>query len=550
MVKKKGKSYGPYVYESYRDKDGVVRKRYLGKAESKSFDKKFYNFILVFVLFCFVFLFVGIIYTTNSFKSAATDSFENSVKVFAGLMNRVTGLSIAERDDERDGVVEEEVGEPEESGEIGEIEESLEADETEEPPSDETILEELNETIPEELNESGLGELNETLAELNETAEEQTSFIDELLNETLNETIGGELNETLEELDESFAELDVTTISSQIVVNRPVRWIKKIVVNKTEFGNLSLEIPKEASNISVKTGKRAEDSVRKFGEEEKRIVITGEIVRVSPSGGGILSRIFAWLKNIRLTGSVISEDELRDKISEGEDGKEINLTEFVEESSLESVEIAVEYYTPAPLSVETEIPNGKRVVVYAPSELNYTDVLAYSFLREENVPQNNLLRVYSYGAFPADESGELNETAREILEYEKIELDRGEVEFTLYDIDFDGYTDYVQWSVPHLSFQVYEIIQITKAEHLDEGKNFVSDVYESVRERDGVWSEEIPDGHFVRVVFERELNDYNDITIYARAVCNGSILINGIEVPCEIYEKKKMLDELRGQAYG
>ena len=31
VVEKKGKKYGPYVYESYRDTDGAVRKRYLGK---------------------------------------------------------------------------------------------------------------------------------------------------------------------------------------------------------------------------------------------------------------------------------------------------------------------------------------------------------------------------------------------------------------------------------------------------------------------------------------------------------------------------------------
>lgn len=31
VVIKRGKCYGPYLYESYRDKDGKVKKRYLGK---------------------------------------------------------------------------------------------------------------------------------------------------------------------------------------------------------------------------------------------------------------------------------------------------------------------------------------------------------------------------------------------------------------------------------------------------------------------------------------------------------------------------------------
>jgi len=35
VVKKKGKTYGPYIYESYRDENGKVCKRYLGKLEEK-----------------------------------------------------------------------------------------------------------------------------------------------------------------------------------------------------------------------------------------------------------------------------------------------------------------------------------------------------------------------------------------------------------------------------------------------------------------------------------------------------------------------------------
>ena len=33
VVEKRGKSYGPYLYESYRDENGKVKKRYLGKQE-------------------------------------------------------------------------------------------------------------------------------------------------------------------------------------------------------------------------------------------------------------------------------------------------------------------------------------------------------------------------------------------------------------------------------------------------------------------------------------------------------------------------------------
>src|SRR3989339_2193764 len=33
-IKKDGKRFGPYYYESYRDKKGIVRKRYVGTADS------------------------------------------------------------------------------------------------------------------------------------------------------------------------------------------------------------------------------------------------------------------------------------------------------------------------------------------------------------------------------------------------------------------------------------------------------------------------------------------------------------------------------------
>jgi len=111
-------------------------------------------------------------------------------------------------------------------------------------------------------------------------------------------------------------------------------------------------------------------------------------------------------------------------------------------------------------------------------------------------------------------------------------------------LDSDGFVDYVEWIVPHLSSQVYEIIYISDAEHLDSERNFVEDVYDNVSTLDNV-SALIPDGDYLRVTFEQNLSREKDITIWARAFCDEVILINGTEVPCEIYEKKMRIDELR-----
>ena len=59
-------------------------------------------------------------------------------------------------------------------------------------------------------------------------------------------------------------------------------------------------------------------------------------------------------------------------------------------------------------------------------------------------------------------------------------------------------------------------ILIEKAVHLDENRNFVSDISEEVKTKDGVWSEPIYEGEWVRVLFQKELNPKNDITIYVR----------------------------------
>jgi len=95
------------------------------------------------------------------------------------------------------------------------------------------------------------------------------------------------------------------------------------------------------------------------------------------------------------------------------------------------------------------------------------------------------------------------------------------------------------------------IIPISDAEHLDVNRSFVSNIYDDVSSRDGNWSEVIGDSEYVRASFTEELDASKDITVYARVadICsrdlNESIVINGVEIPCEVYEKKKRIDELR-----
>jgi len=72
-------------------------------------------------------------------------------------------------------------------------------------------------------------------------------------------------------------------------------------------------------------------------------------------------------------------------------------------------------------------------------------------------------------------------------------------------------------------------IKISRAEHLNPSRNFISDIYDSVKSLDSVWSETIPNKDYVRVTFEKNLTSRNDITIFPRIISGNPKV--------EVYEK-------------
>ena len=104
------------------------------------------------------------------------------------------------------------------------------------------------------------------------------------------------------------------------------------------------------------------------------------------------------------------------------------------------------------------------------------------------------------------------------------------IDFSTVDLDGDGLIDEILWNADDLERnQTYEIIIITDAMHLDENRNFISNIYESVKEKEGMWSESIADGEYVRVTFEIPLDNTRDITIWSRTI-SGTPRV-------EVYEK-------------
>lgn len=159
--------------------------------------------------------------------------------------------------------------------------------------------------------------------------------------------------------------------------------------------------------------------------------------------------------------------------------------------------VQVEYETPAPEITEQDTSTGKLITVSAPDELEYKDVLAFSAIPE----------IFKVG----DES--------------KIKIkwqnnNNQDVQFNSLDLNGNGKLDYVEWTVPYLSDQIFEIIFISKAFKLNENREIIEDIYDQVRYKDNNWST-IENNQYVRVTFQQILTNQNDITLYAKPTNPG-----------------------------
>ncbi len=279
----------------------------------------------------------------------------------------------------------------------------------------------------------------------------------------------------------SLEDKESTIIQYPAVLDQPVKWKKSIITNSPS--NITLKLPKDSKNINIKKIK---------DNKKEDITYTSSITGAIISENLNESVIVKFLKKIlgALTGKVIDpgqEEEIEIKINDN------------------STEYEIEYETPAPYAVEEDIDRGKRIKIVGPENLHYENVLAFTEIPES---PKDAIKLYR--------------TTEEVRE---------QIQITNYeDTNENSLIDYIEWVVPQLSNQTYElVIEITKAEHLDSNREFISDIYEEVKGLDDVWSETILAEHYVRVTFEQNLTSENDITIYPRVV-EGNPRV-------EIYEK-------------
>ena len=283
--------------------------------------------------------------------------------------------------------------------------------------------EELNETL--EINESlGITEIDLGVEEEPEKIQESEEEIPP--EEIIKEEIPGE-----EEKPEVTQE---STVQYQAVIGQPVKWVKKIKLNKS-ISNISIELPPNIENITIhkiKQGKKEEVDINnvKVSEKGKEFplaqtdLITGYSIldnygetKISDEEN-FFSKILNWLNSFSkgITGFVayqIQEDS----------------TKIIIEEELEEIEI--EYYTEAPQVIEKKINKfRKEITVY--SDVHYENILAYTTINE--VPKKTI---------------KLYRTTGKIKEL---------IQITNYlDENNNDLIDKIEWIVPSLSSETYEV---------------------------------------------------------------------------------------------
>ncbi|MBT4334216.1 hypothetical protein HOD61_00130 [archaeon] len=254
--------------------------------------------------------------------------------------------------------------------------------------SEEINLTVQNQTIKQNNTEESL-ELG-TIQEIH-IAKGDNNFSEEILNKSdSNSTI--EINSTIETIELNQTE-EITQYGA--VINKPVKWKKKIILNKP-IKNISIELPKEATKIEI------------IKDKETNLITGAATIETE-----LFTTIVDFFSDIfKFTGLVTYEEEFH----------ELNFEEEV-------TEIEIEYETPAPTSKETQLTENKKQIVIS-SDVHYTNILAYTEI--ENTP---LESINLYWIIDNNEN----------------------FEFEGYDTDEDGLVDYIEWVVPHLSDQTFEL---------------------------------------------------------------------------------------------
>jgi len=306
---------------------------------------------------------------------------------------------------------------------------------------------------------------------------------------------------------------DVFEPVTQIEIGKPVEWKQSFDVEN----NFTVNISSSAYNISVDDVVSENDvivvenvskSLQEYNLEKGKDALAKEIkallqsIKMEPNNASSQQELY------QLYGLLKDNIPFEEILKETYDDIEHYIDQFVFEDaeaqlilSNVSGEVEVTYFTEPPKIIENIIDaSRKQITVY--SDVHYENVFTYTSIVES--PQNSVELFWIVNG-----SYVLMRNA------------------TYVDTNGNGFIDKIEWIIPHLSNQTFEIV-ITTAEHLNENREFLSDTYDEVFRKDGIWSEPIYHQEYVRVTFEDNLTKNNDITLYVRN-------LQGLDTIVEVY---------------
>ena len=274
----------------------------------------------------------------------------------------------------------------------------------------------------------------------------------------------------------------VNRTRNRIEIGKPVQWTENVASDVSQ--NLSIQIPEEAGNISIQNSNAgAYNPISLNGSS-----LTGNVVMEID-----LSKNKNWLYSffMNLFGAFTGHDISNLNSATNVNSQNLNLPD-------NSTDYVVSYTTPAPVAVYANTSFGVQVNISAPTDLNYTDILSYSYIPEFYTDSNqNDIQLYWV-------------------------QNNSYLPFTAYDLTGDGKIDYIEWDTPHLSNQTFDIILASDAEELDSNRNVISDIYSNISMLDGITAA-IPAGNYLRVTFQENLTNQNDITFYGYSDSNAQV---------------------------
>ncbi|MCX6719556.1 MAG: hypothetical protein NTV36_00365, partial [Candidatus Staskawiczbacteria bacterium] len=229
--------------------------------------------------------------------------------------------------------------------------------------------------------------------------------------------------------------------------------IEQIIPPQPEAENPVVTQASDATYVDVTSPAPAESGVSETTQTPPAEPTSSSVI---PAEAGIQSESASSEENTNLDSPVPASAEGSGEAKQGNDN--VNPVDEI---------VQVTYDTPAPTITEQTIETGKLVTISNPTETvdspPLTDVVASTKIPE----------IYKVG------------------QEDKIKIKwknngNQQMTFHAYDKDNNGKLDYVEWTVPHLSDQVFEIIFISKAWELNENKEIVNDIYDQVATQDQI----------------------------------------------------------------